>query len=335
MKKINILLLLAVFAFTQNLIAQFTVNTSLPVQQVIQNFVGTNITISNVTFTGGPLSIGSFNSTTNYPMSMGLLLSSGNIDSTLGTPASTFVSGALSMPGDADLDALTSTNITFDAAVLEFDFVASGTSFEFHYSFASEEYNEYVNSAFNDIFGLFLSGPGLNAPVNLATIPGTTLPVSINNVNNGTSGTGPCMNCAYYIDNAGDTTMAMDGLTTILTAQHAIIPGQTYHVKIAVADNSDMIFDSAVMLEAYSLKSTGNTSVVEINNDAATVYISNGSIVLANLTDNVSLELIDAQGRMVYSQEGNKNISLENLPRGNYVLQVNDGKRITHKRLTF
>lgn len=315
--------------------AQFSVNTSLPLSQLIQNFVGSNIAISNVTFTGGPLSIGSFSSGTNYPMPMGLILTSGNVDSTLGLPASNTVSGYLSMPGDLDLDALSNGSPTYDAASLEFDFVASGTQFEFHYSFASEEYDEFVGASFNDIFALFLSGPGINTPVNLANIPGTTLPVAINSVNNGPNNAGPCFNCSYYISNANDTIFCMDGLTTVLTAQHAITPGLTYHVKIAVADVADGIFDSSVLLEAYSLKSTGNTSLVENSNFTDAIFVNGNSINMSSVDAASQVQLCDTKGSIVISQTGNKNIDIANLPSGTYILTVSNNNNISRKKIVF
>ncbi|MDG2226358.1 MAG: choice-of-anchor L domain-containing protein, partial [Flavobacteriales bacterium] len=60
-----------------------------------------------------------------------------------------------SATGDGLLDGLSSAS-TEDAAILEFDFEAVGSSISFRYVFASEEYLEYVNAGYNDVFGFFI-----------------------------------------------------------------------------------------------------------------------------------------------------------------------------------
>ena len=116
--------------------------------------------------------------------------------------------------------------------------------------FASEEYPEYVNQ-FNDVFAFFISGPGITGPyssptgfpggsANIALLPGTTTPVTINNVNNGDNDcfsggpSGPCVNCAFYVDNCNGTTVEFDGFTTKLEAKIPVNPCQTYHLKLAI-----------------------------------------------------------------------------------------------------
>jgi gliding motility-associated-like protein len=117
---------------------------------------------------------------------------------------------------------------------------------------------EWVNSSFNDVFGFFLSGPGINGSfsnnaINIATIPGTDLPISIDNVNTGA-------NAEYYVDNeaigSDPAQIQMDGFTVVLTAQAGNLQcGETYHIKIAVSDAGDSILDSVVFLEAGSFES--------------------------------------------------------------------------------
>ena len=78
----------------------------------------------------------------------------------------------------------------------------------------------------------------------IATVPGTGESVSINTVNVG-------KNSQYYVDNsagAAGYNTSMDGLTVPLTCSVAVKPGVATTVKIAVADTSDHIYDSAVAL---------------------------------------------------------------------------------------
>lgn len=325
---------LSLFAMASQ--AQIIFDTTTPVTQMTQTFVGNGITISNVTYTGLQGSIALFSGATNLPIQNGLMLSSGFIDSTINMGAVNLASGNTSSNGDADLSVLTGTP-TYDAAVLEFDFVASGSTAEFRYLFLSEEYNEFVGSSFNDAFALFISGPGINGAENIAIIPGTTLPVTINNVNNGNMvpATGPCTNCAFYIDNYNDTTFVFDGLTTKLTATHAITPGSTYHLKLVVADATDMILDSGILLEAYSLKSTGNSSLDEVK-DINHFFVQSQNLVwFQNLKSNSTVSIIDATGKTALSTaaiNGNT-IDLSTLSSGIYTLQIVQGESMLRTKI--
>jgi hypothetical protein len=104
--------------------------------------------------------------------------------------------------------------------------------------FASEEYPEFVGSAFNDVMAVSVNG------VNCATVPGTGEPVAINTINAG-------HNAQYYVDNttgAAGYGTTMDGLTVPLTCTVPVTIGKPVTVRIAVADASDAIYDSAVAL---------------------------------------------------------------------------------------
>ncbi|RLD63820.1 MAG: hypothetical protein DRI84_09245, partial [Bacteroidetes bacterium] len=231
-------------------------------QQLVQNvLVGGGATVSNITFSGSTLSIGDFSggATTNLGMASGVLLCTGNITNAIGPNNAAGKGTNVGIGGDPQLASLIPGYSIYDAAVLEFDFVPLSDTIEFRYIFASEEYPEYVNSNFNDVFGFFISGVnpagGNYVNQNIAIIPGTSLPVSIDNVNNGTNNTGPCTNCTYYVNNTSGTTIQYDGLTTVLTSWAVVTPCLTYHIKIAIGDAGDHIYDSGVFLEANSFRS--------------------------------------------------------------------------------
>jgi gliding motility-associated-like protein len=166
---------------------------------------------------------------------------------------------------DHDLTILAGAT-TNNASVLEFDFIPNGETLSFRYVFGSEEYHQYVCSSFNDAFGFFLSGPGIDGPfsnnaINIALIPGTDDPVTINSVNNGFGNNPDDPNCPasnpeFFNDNTGGQTVVYNGLTVVLTATAQVQCGETYHIKLAVADASDQILDSGVFLEAGSFSST-------------------------------------------------------------------------------
>src|SRR3990170_754369 len=134
--------------------------------------VGGGITISNVTFTGADVAAGRFSGGTGIiGFESGIILGSGNIVNVVGPNAQDDITTDNGGAGDADLTTLSGFP-TNDAAVLEFDFVPVGSSVSFQYVFASDEYNEFVHSEFNDVFAFFING------VNCATVGSD--PVSIN-----------------------------------------------------------------------------------------------------------------------------------------------------------
>ncbi len=262
----SVFIILTLFLTTIHGYAQLLIIPGGNPTQMVQNIlVGTGITITNVTYTGHPNAIGSFTTgamATNLGFPSGIIMASGNVSTALGPNTLSGAGMALGTPGDALLTSLIGPNTTYDASILEFDFIPLSDTIKFRYVFASEEYPEYVNSSFNDVFGFFVSGgydPVTWVPFNnrnIAIIPGTvSTPVSINNVNNGTANGGPCMNCAYYVNNTGGSWIQYDGMTTVLTAWLKVVPCISYHLKLAIADAGDQILDSGVFLEANSFVS--------------------------------------------------------------------------------
>ncbi len=249
--------------------AQLSVTPGLSAQQMVDILVGSGVVVSNVNYIGAPIASGSFNNggTTNIGLQSGIILTSGDINLVPGPNTSTSAGVNNNLPGDPHLNALIPGFNTFDASVLTFEFVPLSDTVKFRYVFGSEEYPQFVNSSFNDVFGFFISGPnplgGTYNFHNIAHIPGTTTPVSINNVNNGTTNTGPCVNCQYYIDNTNGATIEYDGFTTVLTAWALVTPCVPYQFKIAIADAGDGILDSGVFLEENSF----STDALEISTD--------------------------------------------------------------------
>lgn len=298
MRKILLASLLTVA--TLSVSAQLVVDNTLTVEEYVQNILlGQGVTVSNITFNGQPgstvtVQVGSFNSeNSNVGINTGMIIASGDVNVAVGPNQSG--SNTLQVGpwpdgqgvSDPDLQLINPGFTLNDAAILEFDFVPNGDTLKFNYVFGSDEYPEFVNSSFNDVFGFFLSGPGLNGPysnngVNIALIPGGNQPVTIDNCNNGNDGiNGPCVNCEYYNHNGigwfdqmwpspgmdsltfyDNYYMGFDGFTDPLEAFSIVQCGETYHIKIAVADAGDQAYDSAVFLEEGSFASN---SVVEVD----------------------------------------------------------------------
>lgn len=223
---------------------------------------GDGVVISNVTYTGAPAAAGSFSGgAASVGFDAGVTLASGDIATAVGpTNDESSATGSLGTPGDADLTALAGFP-TLDASILEFDFSvpAGATTVYFRYTFGSEEYNEYVNTVYNDVFAFYVNG------ANCATVPdpsvvGGTLPVSVNSVNNGNPDLDPtATNPDLYRDNTASPNpfpTELDGLTVPFTCMAAVDPAATNHMKLAIADASDSALDSAVFIEAGSLAIT-------------------------------------------------------------------------------
>ena len=235
-------------------------------------------TYDNATFVEEVKCGGPFNINRDYEPLLfgekGILMSTGNVRDAVGPNSSKSTGSAASgFGGDRDLTQLVGTG-TIDAVALEFDFIPTIETASFEYVFASEEYCEWVGEQFNDVFGFFVSGPGINGTFqngaeNIAFIPNKSEYVSINTVNNGAS-------CPYYVKNArlgagcGEggqlfdkpflSLIEYDGFTTLLTAEiNNLVPCDTYHIKLVIADVGDNAYDSAVFLKANSFNAGGNT----------------------------------------------------------------------------
>jgi hypothetical protein len=231
-----------------------------------QSLAGTGVTLSNVTYTGAPNAAGTFSGGDGIVgFGSGIALSTGSVqtDAAHSDPCAKGIEGPNQCdsnttqngtPGDPDLDAMAGFQ-TFDASVLQFDFVPAGSSVTFKYVFGSDEYPEYANSVYNDTFAFFVNGQ------NCALAPGSNLPVSINTINGGNPLGTNARDPEYYVDNHYDASAGspvdteFDGMTTVLTCTAAVTPGQTNHMKLAIADGSDQQLDSTVLLQADSLVS--------------------------------------------------------------------------------
>lgn len=274
--------------------AQMTISTgTLTPAQYVNNLVGPGITVSNVTYTGTTQQIGTFGGTSNigFP-SGGVVLSSGATTELVGNAASTTagqtnVSGIDNTMNSTIDDLLTiasdnatslgigSITSTEDGAILEFDFVPISNIVSFNFVFSSDEYLTYVNSVFNDIFGFFVSGPGITGPysapagfpngsTNLALVPGTASPITISTIH-------PGLNAQYYVDNNGGNTHAMNGFTTPIPITFNVQCGETYHFKFAVADCQDNYLSTAVFLQDGSFTSPPVDISLETANGTDTI----------------------------------------------------------------
>lgn len=263
-------------------------NNITPAQMVQEVLIGGGVQTSNITFTGASISRGKFwGGPGNIGIREGIILTSGSINVAKGPNNQGNAGQGVNTSGDPDLNSISGVS-TFDACVLEFDFVPQSNVVSFRYVFGSEEYHEYVNS-YNDAFGFFISGPGITGPFsnnskNIALIPLSTVPVTINTVNCGNpyNCQTSCTNCQFFVNNNQQFTQ-YDAFTTVLSAWANVIPCETYHIKLAIGDGVDDIYDSGVFLEANSFSSVGisnnmtfsqtsGTGLIEGCNDATILF---------------------------------------------------------------
>ena len=225
---------------------------------LVTALLGNGVSVSNVQFDGASVAAGTFTGGVGIVgFAQGILLSSGDIASVVG-PQNLLASTSTDnlRPGDADLDALVG-GLTQDACVLEFDFECPSTTvMSFQYVFSSEEYDEWVDTQYNDVFAFLLNGQ------NIALLPGTQTPVAINNVNCGNPWVaGGGVNCAVYTTNDCDSMglgypctalpTEMDGITAVFSAVGNVLPGPN-HIKLVVADRGDGVYDTNVFIRGQS-----------------------------------------------------------------------------------
>ena len=288
MKKIHSMLfsiLIVSVASAQMVVDNSSPNNS-PAYLIDNVLLGAGVIATNHSFQGDSLQIGYFNASNcvTFGLDSGIIISTGDVNDVdpISVPTWPLMANTVTDPDLLNVansvppllpppytNSFTVSSVN-DIAILEFDFTPLGDSLHFRYIFGSEEYFTYENTQYNDVFGFFLSGPGISGPysspinhpngsVNLAIIPNSNppLPVTISSVNSVTP-----INAQYFVDNSSFTDIASaDGYTTIFTAKEAVIPCETYHIRLAIADGSDGALSSYVWLEAASFSSAEPGSI--------------------------------------------------------------------------
>lgn len=255
--------LLAVPAFG---LSTKSIEGGLTAAEVAATVSGPGATITNVRITGSTRSIGTFTQGA-LGISSGIILSSGDVATAVGPNDNEGAGEDLGTAGDSQLDTIVTPNVTHDAAILEFDVVTSTPVFTISYVFASEEYREFVDHEFNDVFAFFVDG------VNIATTPGSKDPVTINSINH-------LRNTHLYRDNETGENTQFDGFTVPMLAVAFVEPRVSHHIRIAIADTADGILDSAVFIEQGGI--TGTT---------APVLVPNVSSLAMNVGETVTLPI--------------------------------------------
>ena len=268
MRKIFLLVLLT--GLFSNFFGQITTSINPTVAQMQALLQGNGVTVTNLSITCPAGAYATFNNgaaALGGSLNSGILLTTGTASNVAGPPSG-FNSVDNNANGSTLGDNLSGNGFlgTYDGCYITFQLTPTCATLSISYVFASEEYPEFATGSINDVFGFVLSGPnpsgGNYNQFNTATLPVTTTTtnvVSIQNVNNGSSNTGPCTNCAYYLPNP--TGLIYDGATTVLTASAMVTPCQSYTMTIGVWDESDGIYDSGVFLDVNGLSCANQPSL--------------------------------------------------------------------------
>lgn len=298
-------IILCVASITQ-LNAQLVIQEGLTAEEMANLVTGNGVTILNPQVTGADGSYGGFQATgvDDFTLQNGVLLTTGKaidaVGPNLDNAKTTVYNPSINSPV---LELITDSLTTNDACKLEFDFIPDGDTISFSFSFASEEYNEFVCTPYDDIFGFFISGPGIvgdpgmGGRKNIALLPGTNQPVTINTVNSGNPASDvPCppVNQQFHVVNpiSPFADIQYDGWTTGLEAiAGGLQPCETYHLEIIIADVNDRAYDSGVFIEAIQsnnvqvdVTTVGNTeTMIEGCNDG-TISFCSTEPVLSDLT---------------------------------------------------
>jgi len=265
--------------------AELGYNTSATALQMANSIFGNGTTVVGASYSGPANSSAIYSngdalSPYATPGDTGVILSTGNVrdftqssgDPNRSTGTSTDTTGA---NNNALFNAVAGTN-TYDAVWPDVDFIPTGNVMTINFTFSSEEYPEYVNSAFNDIFGVWANG--VYVPITVGNGR-----VAINNIN-------PNTEPNLFLNNTTDAyNTEMDGFTLTLKLTIPVNAGVVNSIRIGIADVGDAQYDSNVLIAADSVQ----TALVALN-DISSLYPFGTEIVdvLQNDVHAVSASLV-------------------------------------------
>lgn len=229
------------------------VNTNASATQMAENIFGDGVTVVNASYTGDRVSSGIYSNGDTIspgvtPGDTGVILSTGNASNFTNATSNTNnanQSGGRStntsgVNNNADFNALAGAS-TYDAAILDVDFVPTGDTLTMQFVFSSDEYPEFTNSLFNDVMGVWVNGTSV--PIVVGT--GQT---SVNNINQSS-------NINLFNNNTSSQfNTEMDGFTVTLTLKMAVVPDQVNSIRIGIADVSDSAYDSSILIAGGSVQ---------------------------------------------------------------------------------
>lgn len=310
--------------------AELNYNTNASAMQMAQTIFGDGVTVVSASYTGDPRSSAIYSNGDSLapgatPGDTGVILSTGYASSYTNSPSwwggntNTNQSSSTStntggVNNDPDFNALAGAN-TYDAALLDVDFIPDGNVMTISLTFASEEYPEYVNSQYLDMVGIWVNGQPVDMIVGDA---------SVNNINS-------LENQNLYLDNTGDAyNTEMDGLTVTLSISFPVNPGEVNSIRIGIADVSDSSYDSNVLIAADSVQTTliamddhqwmdtNSTRTIDLlgndlNSTGGTLSVTHINGIAVSAGDSVTLAsgevvTLNADGTITVTTDGDENV---------------------------
>ena len=339
MKKLLLLiiLLLSTIGFAQPITVSTTSHT---VPDLVNNVLinspcaaVSNITWSTGTNFGSTNGIGFFqNANPNFPISSGVVLTTGNALNASGPNTSVLNDGSQNWPGDISLEATLAAAgipmVSKNATTLEFDFTPISPNFSFDFIFASEEYGNF-QCHFSDAFAFLLTNMNTGVTTNLAVVPNTNTPISVVTIRDFLYNSScPSANAQFFGSfNGGSAAAASatnyNGQTTVMTAASVLTPNVPYHIKLVIADRVDPQSDSAIFLSADSfnigqdvlgldLLVANNTAICFGQSHTITTGLSTADYTFVWKKDNVVLPN-ETGSTLTVTQPGNYSVTYSQL----------------------
>lgn len=267
-------LCICLFLFFQFSQSQLKIEENLTAEELMAILLGDteNIIVSNLSIKGSPNAFGKFKCNLDYNdmIPEGVIMSNGYVQNAIGPNNDTQKSTKVNFMSDPDINRISGNKACYDTALFEFDLISVTDKIQFNFFFASEEYPEYVHKNVNDTFIFLVTNTITRKSENIAILNGDkNIPITVDYINHKT-------NSDYYIPNIPwneDTlnkyrndiaklelpfTFQYDGFTKLLNATVTVVPEVKYHFKLGISDVGDQLYDSAIFLEANSLRSIGN-----------------------------------------------------------------------------
>ena len=255
--------------------SELPIDTSATAMQMADEIFGDGVTVVSASYSGDARSSGIYTdgdatAPGATPGDTGVILSTGRVrdftnsngQSNQHTGTSTNTSG---INNDAGFNAIAGGQ-TYDASILDVDFIPTGDTMTIQLTLSSEEYPEYWTS-YNDIVGVWVNG--------------TYVPVTIGDGDIGVQNINSGANINQFLNNTTDLfNSEMDGMTITLTLTIPVNADEVNSIRIGVADQGDAVYDTNLLIAGDSVQ----TTLVAMD-DTATMHANGTEIVDALAND--------------------------------------------------